>query len=124
MTLHPCHFNPKPIQTPHPPIFFGGESKPAMRRVAQRGDGWYAYDLSPEGLAEKLPLLDAELSNAGRSRDDVTLYVGPNRHPINDESVAAYAELGVAQIIAPLGARSLEKLEMRTDALLASCGRA
>ena len=124
VTLHPCHFNPKPIQTPHPPIFFGGESRPAMRRVAHRGEGWYAYDLSPEGLADKLPLLDAELNDAGRSRDDISLYVGPNRHPVNDETVAAYAELGVAQIIAPLGARSLEKLEVRTDALLASCGRA
>jgi probable F420-dependent oxidoreductase len=123
VTLHPCHFNPKPTQSPHPPIFFGGESKPAMRRVAQRGDGWYAYDLSPEDLAEKLPQLDAELDKAGRTLSDIALYVGPNRHPINDETVAAYAELGVAQLIAPLGASNLKKLEVRADSLLANCGR-
>lgn len=118
--LQPCHFNPKPVQTPHPPIFFGGESKPALRRVARRGDGWYAFDVSPAELAALLPVLDEELAAAGRSRDEIRLYVGPNRHPVNAETVAAYRDLGVEQIIVPLGARSLDKLEARTDALLAS----
>ncbi len=120
ISLHPCHFNPKPVQTPHPPIFFGGESGPAMRRVAERGQGWYAYDISPEGLAEKLPVLDEKLAENGRSRDDLTLYVGPNRHPISTETTQAYAGLGVEQIIAPLGARSLDKLALRADALISS----
>ncbi|NKC01408.1 MAG: TIGR03619 family F420-dependent LLM class oxidoreductase [Pseudomonadales bacterium] len=120
VNLHPCHFNPKPVQTPHPPIFFGGESGPAMRRVAERGQGWYAYDISPEGLAEKLPVLDEKLAANGRSRDDLTLYVGPNRHPINTDTTQAYAALGVEQIIAPLGARSLDKLALRADALIDS----
>ena len=120
VTLSPCHFNPKPVQTPHPPIFFGGESGPAMRRVAERGQGWYAYDISPEGLAAKLPQLDEKLAQAGRSRDDLMLYVGPNRHPINSQTSAAYADLGVDQIVAPLGARTVEKLALRADALIES----
>jgi probable F420-dependent oxidoreductase len=33
-------FEPKPVQKPHPPIFIGGESPPAMRRAAELGDGW------------------------------------------------------------------------------------
>jgi probable F420-dependent oxidoreductase len=120
VTLSPCHFNPKPVQTPHPPIFFGGESGPAMRRVAERGQGWYAYDISPEGLAAKLPQLDEKLAQAGRSRDDLMLYVGPNRHPINAQTSSAYADLGVEQIVAPLGARTVEKLALRADALIES----
>ncbi len=120
VTLSPCHFNPKPVQTPHPPIFFGGESGPAMRRVAERGQGWYAYDISPEGLAAKLPQLDEKLAQAGRRRDDLMLYVGPNRHPINSQTSAAYADLGVDQIVAPLGARTVEKLALRADALIES----
>ncbi len=122
-TLVPCHFNPKPVQTPHPPIFFGGESRPALRRVAERGEGWYAYDLTPEGLADKLPVLDEALAAAGRERSDVRLYVGPNRHPVTPETTAAYAGLGVEQLIVPLGARTLDKLEARADALLESVGR-
>ena len=33
-------FEPKPVQKPHPPIFIGGNSRPAMRRAANFGDGW------------------------------------------------------------------------------------
>ncbi len=121
--LTECHFNPKPVQTPHPPIFFGGESKPALRRVAQRGQGWYGYDLTPEALAEKLPELDAALEAEGRTRDDITLYIGPNRNPVNAGTLRAYADQGVEQLIVPLGAATLEKLEMRTDALLERAGR-
>ena len=120
VSLTACHFNPKPVQTPHPPIFFGGESKPALRRVAERGQGWYAYDVSPEQLAEKLPQLDDALAAANRSRADIRLYVGPNRHPVNAETVSAYADLGVEQLIVPLGASSIEKLGARTDALISS----
>ena len=48
------------------------------------------------------------------------LYVGPNRHPINAQTSSAYADLGVEQIVAPLGARTVEKLALRADALIES----
>ena len=118
VTLTRCHFNPKPVQTPHPPIYFGGESAPALRRVAQYGQGWYGFDLSPEMLAEKLPALDGALQDAGRTRSDIDLVVGPNRHPVNAETIPRYAELGVDQLVVPLGAGSVDKLEMRLDRLL------
>jgi len=31
---------PRPVQTPRPPIWIGGSKNPALRRVAERGDGW------------------------------------------------------------------------------------
>ena len=31
---------PRPVQQPRPPIWIGGYGKPALRRVAARGDGW------------------------------------------------------------------------------------
>jgi probable F420-dependent oxidoreductase len=34
-------FEPKPVTKPHPPIWVGGESAPALRRTAQLGDAWY-----------------------------------------------------------------------------------
>ena len=34
-TLPACRQYPKPVQTPHPPIHFGGESDAALRRVAE-----------------------------------------------------------------------------------------
>ena len=34
---------PRPIQTPHPPIWMGGNSGAAMRRAAQYCDGWLPF---------------------------------------------------------------------------------
>jgi probable F420-dependent oxidoreductase len=34
-------FEPKPLQKPHPPIWIGGSSMPALLRAARVGDGWY-----------------------------------------------------------------------------------
>lgn len=47
-TLDDAVFFPKPIQRPHPPIWIGGDSAAALRRVGRVGDGWMAV---PRGLA-------------------------------------------------------------------------
>jgi probable F420-dependent oxidoreductase len=41
-------FEPKPVQKPHPPIWVGGESGPALRRTARLGDGWYPIGTNPQ----------------------------------------------------------------------------
>jgi probable F420-dependent oxidoreductase len=41
-------FRPKPVQKPHPPIWIGGESGPAMRRTARYGDAWYPIGTNPQ----------------------------------------------------------------------------
>ncbi|HEV7994643.1 MAG TPA: LLM class F420-dependent oxidoreductase [Stellaceae bacterium] len=41
-------FEPKPVQRPHPPIWVGGESGPALRRTARLGDGWYPIGTNPQ----------------------------------------------------------------------------
>lgn len=116
--LPPCHFNPKPVQQPHPPIYFGGESRPALRRVAQRSDGWYGFDMSPGMLAEKLPVLEQALAAEGRTRSDIGLIVGSNRHPVSADSVAQYAELGVDQLVVPMDGSTIEKLAMQVSEVL------
>ena len=40
-------FAPKPVQTPYPPLWVGGESKPARRRTGRYGDGWYPVAANP-----------------------------------------------------------------------------
>ena len=47
---------PQPVQKPHPPIWIGGHSAPALRRVARHGDGWH-----PVGANPAVPLRPAEL---------------------------------------------------------------
>jgi probable F420-dependent oxidoreductase len=41
-------FAPKPVQMPHPPLWIGGESPVALRRVARVGDGWYPVSNNPQ----------------------------------------------------------------------------
>lgn len=119
LNLEPCHFNPKPVQRPHPPIIFGGESDAAMRRVARLGDGWYGYDLTPEDLGRRLNSLDAGLASTGRDRSQIQVIVGPNRHPVTEQTLYEYSAIGADQVVVPMFASNLAKLEQRLDALTA-----
>ena len=116
--LRPCHFNPKPTQNPHPPIYFGGESDAALDRVATLGDGWYAYDISPEELALRLDSLDSKMQQTGRSLDQIELIVGPNRHPVNEKTIEQYSSLGVTQFVVTLYGSDLAKIEQRAAQFL------
>ncbi len=40
---------PKPLQKPHPPIWFGGHREPALRRAVKHGDGWMGAGSSSTG---------------------------------------------------------------------------
>ena len=39
---------PRPVQDPHPPIWIGGESMPAIRRAVSHGDAWYPFGSNPK----------------------------------------------------------------------------
>ncbi len=47
-------FDPKPVQKPHPPIWVGGESGPALRRAARIGDAWYPIGTNPKNPLDSL----------------------------------------------------------------------
>ncbi|MGH7053223.1 MAG: TIGR03619 family F420-dependent LLM class oxidoreductase, partial [Stellaceae bacterium] len=52
-------FAPKPVQKPHPPIWVGGESGPALRRAASLGDAWYSIGSNNRHLLDTLPRFQA-----------------------------------------------------------------
>jgi probable F420-dependent oxidoreductase len=97
--LPPCRQYPKPVQHPHPPIYFGGESDAAIRRVADMGQGWYPFSLEPDALRERLAVLDRMLARRGRSRRDVQIAVCPYLKPADLDLVKRYRDLGVDQVI-------------------------
>jgi probable F420-dependent oxidoreductase len=51
---------PRPVQTPHPPIWVGGRSDAALRRAAKFGDAWLAYFVSPRRFRESLDKIAAQ----------------------------------------------------------------
>jgi probable F420-dependent oxidoreductase len=66
-------FAPKGAQSPHPPIWVGGEVEGALRRAGRLGDGWYPVAANPripldtpELYAAALGRVRAEAEKAGR----------------------------------------------------------
>jgi probable F420-dependent oxidoreductase len=59
-------FAPKPVQQPHPPIWVGGESGPALRRAARLGDAWYPIGSNNRHLLDTLPRYQAGIARLRR----------------------------------------------------------
>jgi probable F420-dependent oxidoreductase len=59
-------FDPKPVQKPHPPIWVGGESGPALRRAARIGDAWYPIGTNPQNPLDSLTRFKAQAARLGK----------------------------------------------------------
>ena len=67
----PIFLRPKPVQRPHPPVYVGGESRAALRRLAALGDGW----LPRGGTApEEIARVRTWLAEQGREGVPVTVF--------------------------------------------------
>jgi len=97
----PLGFSPKPVQKPHPPIIFGGESEPALKRAAQLGDGWYGAGHGPEGVRSKVARLRELMGQAGRdfSRMEITVGTAPGV-TLDLDTVRRFEDVGVHRLIA------------------------
>ncbi len=61
---------PKPVQKPHPPIWFGAHHPNALKRVVDLGDGFMgAGSLSTAKFADEVKTLQGLLGDAGREPD-------------------------------------------------------
>jgi probable F420-dependent oxidoreductase len=89
---------PKPVSEKGVPIWFGGESGPALRRVAEYGDGWLGFNLLPHQAAEKVKRIEELLRVNGRRRSDVHLAVSPYTNPIRADDLKRYRDAGVDEI--------------------------
>lgn len=117
-------FRPKPAQKPHPPIWVGGESRPALRRTAELADGWYPLGSNPtfpmgtpRQLAAGLERLAAYARSFGRDPAEIeTIYrthqfdfrdapAGDDRLPFVGDAaqiaadVREYAAMGVGSLV-------------------------
>ena len=123
--------HPRPVSDPHPPIWIGGNTGAARRRVAQKGDGWCPFAApaalaqtartasidSMEGLADGIDDLRRRVDEAGRdwSKFDVVFSNFDGGNPADDDFNAdAYlagleklAELGVTWLQVGLPGDSL-----------------
>jgi probable F420-dependent oxidoreductase len=91
--------NPKPVSGAKLPVFFGGESGPALRRVAEYGDGWCGFNLTPEEAATKIKRIEDLLKANGRKRSEVELAVSPYTKSIKVDDLKRYRDAGADEVV-------------------------
>lgn len=97
--IHGIQQNPRPVQTPHPPIVIGGMSAAAHRRAVRQGNGWYGFALDPEATAAALAGLEtaaAEVERPG-ALGQLEITVTPSI-PVDPSVVRRYEDLGVDRL--------------------------
>jgi probable F420-dependent oxidoreductase len=118
---------PRPVQTPRPPIWVGGSSRAALRRAAQRGDGWLPQTVKRSDLRDQVAqLVDLRqqlrdgapiaigalagtyyLGEPGFDLPRGTVSGGPDRIA---EDVKELVDLGVSHVQLRFPSRSLDEL--------------
>lgn len=91
---------PRPVQKPHPPIWIGGHTDAALRRVVEHGDGWAALVFSPQDFAQSLDRLKEQADQAGRDLTSITLCISPRGKPLEAivDDIPRYEELGATYL--------------------------
>lgn len=103
----PVWVEPKPVQTPHPPILIGASSKYAVERVAEYADGWMPIAGSCD-LDERLAQLRDACDRRGRdfAKIDVSLFAAPAA----PGQLEKLSKQGVKRVILPLPTRDESKV--------------
>ena len=95
------HTVPLLIQKPHPPIIFGGESTPELKRVADLGDGWQPGTASLKVLSKAVPQLQSLMAERGRDYSELSISALSAAKPLlrKPEVIPQLSELGVKELI-------------------------
>ena len=122
--FEPVRSFPKPVQKPYPPIIFGGESEPALRRVGEVGDGWWGVNVTPETAKTHMANIKRYADAAGRDASKLHFSVSPGIGvPVTLDEVKRFADVGVDQVIigafADSAAEYKQVIESNAEALIA-----
>ena len=92
---------PKPVQSPHPPIVIGGMSAAAFRRAVRQGDGWYGFALDLEATEQAIAGLRKAAAECSRpsSLAELEVTVTPPPGPADADTVKRYEDLGVSRLV-------------------------
>jgi probable F420-dependent oxidoreductase len=109
--------DPKPLQTPHPPIIIGGDGAGTLDRVVEFGDGWMPVLRPAQNPVQRIPDLRERLRKAGRDPKSapVSIFFAPPRKP----ELEALAVAGVDRAIFGLPSAPRDAVLPRLDAYAA-----
>ena len=71
-TLSDYRLGPRPVQSPHPPIWVGGHTEAALDRAARHADGFIPVGETPDACRELFDSLDAKAKSLGRTPPKLT----------------------------------------------------
>ena len=77
-TLNEVTVTPRPAQKPCPPIWIGGRSRAAQRRVGRLGDGWLVSSALPEEVRDGAHMVFSTAAQNGRQieEDHIGVLIG------------------------------------------------
>jgi probable F420-dependent oxidoreductase len=101
---------PKPVQTPHPPLYLAAFAPPALRRAARLADGWLPAGLSFPALEKLWGQLRELCQAAGRDPAALELILGAfvrvtpaplgaDRHPFTGTEAQVRADVARARAL-------------------------
>ena len=114
----PVMFEPKPVQSPWPPIHIGGDGAAALRRAALVGDGWIPMNHTVDQIPAAASRMSAMREAAGRAGTvEITMGV-----PADLGALRRAAEAGVGRaLVRPWasGSQTIDGLRRFADEVLA-----
>ena len=146
-SFKPLQFAPKPIQTPGPPIWVGGQSRAAIRRVVKMADAWHpvganpASPLEPAEMSTEISYMETYCEQIGRDRSEISIVL---KAPVYDKEnsfggrrrrfsgnpeqiisdIEEYENLGVSHIVLDTRSSdlnsSLEKMDWLSEEVMSS----
>ncbi|PZS28737.1 MAG: LLM class F420-dependent oxidoreductase [Pseudonocardiales bacterium] len=75
-TVPRCRVDPKPAQSPHPPLLLGGAAERALRRAGRVADGWISSSRADlTSIGKSIDVVRSEAADAGRDPDALRFVV-------------------------------------------------
>ena len=108
----PIFLWPKPEQRPHPPIYVGGESPAALRRLAACGDGWLPRRNTPPAEIKRVR---SWLADQGRDAVPFTVFGSD----ADEKRLTGFAEAGIEEVTLTLDTLPGDDTLRALDALAA-----
>jgi alkanesulfonate monooxygenase SsuD/methylene tetrahydromethanopterin reductase-like flavin-dependent oxidoreductase (luciferase family) len=95
-SVHDVTLGPKPVQQPHPDVWFGGHSQAACRRVGRIGTGWLPSFVAPSEYKAKVELIKAEAARSGREIEEdhygaLVAYIPPSGKAMEETVLSVIA---------------------------------
>lgn len=110
---------PQPVQKPYPPILFGGNTEPALRRAVVNGDGWFGFNVAPAEAAPLVQRLRQFAEETGRNVNQLVISLAPaTKLPqVTLDDLKRYREAGVQQVTVRLPTADPDRIDAALDEL-------